>query len=130
MATAYSKDLRTKAIDALENGVPLMRVCQHFLIGRTTLYTWRTEWRKSGSVEPKKPVRPSRAAIRDLNKFEEFVSSKPDRTVKEMSQVLEVSVTSVETALRKINFTYKKNFWVSRKRSRKKENLSRKNEQN
>lgn len=116
MPRKYSMDLRIKAIEAMERGLPLLRVCKTFGVGRTTLYGWRRKWRKTSSVEDKQIKRPP-GAVRDIEKFEEFVRSKPDRTTAEMANEWgNISSTTIRKTLKRLGFTYKKNFWIQRKR--------------
>lgn len=118
MPVIYSSDLRRKALESMEKGTPLQRVSRILLIAESTLRAWRKKFRETASLSPNTSNWGRPPLIKDLEKFQKFVEEKPDRTQAEMAYELGVSPTTVGRALKKIGFTYKKNFWIQRKKRR------------
>jgi transposase len=60
LMNAYSKDLRLKALAAIDRGVPRVEVSELFGISRSTIKRWLKRRRQTGGVETMKiPGRPS-----------------------------------------------------------------------
>jgi len=104
MARPYSYDLRQKAVEAVLNGAKLVEVSELFGI------RWLKMWSESGDYRPKQNYQKGHSAkITDLEGFRQFVEANQGLTQKEMGVILGVSHTTVGQALKKINFTRKKN---------------------
>lgn len=111
-------DLRTKVIEAINNGKPVYSLSKIFSISLKTLYRWKSKYKKTGSVAPANNKKSGvKTIIQDLDQFANFVKEKPDRTQAEMAKIWGgVSARTISSALKKAGFTYKKNFWIQTKR--------------
>jgi transposase len=117
MPMIYSPDLRRKALESMDRGFPLQRVSKTLSIAESTLRSWRKKFRETGSYFATRANWGRKPLIQDLDKFQKFVEEKPDRTQAEMAEEWGgVSESTIGRSLQKIGFTYKKNFWVQRKR--------------
>lgn len=65
MAGAYSTDLRSRALAAVEAGESPEAVAQRFLVGRSTVYRWAAAARDEGRREAKRMGGGPPPAIRD-----------------------------------------------------------------
>jgi transposase len=110
MASAYSEDLRVRALDLLESGWQITKVSQVLNISRPTLYRWKQQVELTGSTAPKKSLPPPRPSkIRDRDKFQEFVDINGDKTQEELAQLWgNVSRHTISRALKKLGYTRKK----------------------
>ena len=90
LMNAYSKDLRLKALAALDRGVPRKEVQQLFGLSRSTIKRWLKRRRQTGDVETMKiPGRPSvkGEALREW--LPAHLKSNPDLTLKEHCEAFE-----------------------------------------
>ena len=121
---AYSEDLRKKVIAVVEEGIlQLQEIAGLFRINVRTIYDWRKQFKETGTVKAKTGFHKGHGRkITDLDKFKEFVEANPDLTLKEMAQKWgNVSPKTIDRALKKINFTFKKNNSVIKNVMKKKE---------
>ncbi len=110
MARPYSYDLRQKAVEAVLNGAKRVEVSELFGISIRTVQRWLKMWSESGDYRPKQNDQKGHSAqITDWEGFRQFVEANQGLTQKEMGVILGVSHTTVGQALKKINFTRKKN---------------------
>lgn len=119
MPAPYSLDLRQKAIAALERGERKINICRTFGISRNTLDLWLKRLDQTQSLAATTDYhRGPKPVIDDLDAFRQLVEQHPDLTQAEIAEKLPVSVsrTTISQALRKINFTRKKNDVVPRAR--------------
>lgn len=119
MAAPYSLDLRTKAVAAFERGQRKSHVCQTFGISRNTLDLWLKRRESTGSLSANTDYyRGPQPKINDLKAFRTFAEKYGHLTQEEMAQLwpTPVSSTTISQALRKIQFTRKKNLPLSRTR--------------
>jgi transposase len=108
----YSMDLRERVIEAVNKGIwQLKEIAKLFNINVKTIYKWRKNLEKTGTVAPKTGFQKGHShKITDLDAFKNFIKENPDLTLKEMAQKFgNVSPASIRRALKKINFTRKKN---------------------
>jgi transposase len=90
LMNAYSKDLRSKALAALDRGVPRREVQQLFGLSRSTIKRWLKRRRLTGDVDVHKiPGRPSvkGEALREW--LPGHLKSNPDLTLKEHCEAFE-----------------------------------------
>jgi transposase len=90
LMNAYSKDLRSKALAALDRGIPRKEVQQLFGISRSTIKRWLKRRRLTGDVAIHKiPGRPSvkGEALREWLPAQ--LKSNPDLTLKEHCEAFE-----------------------------------------
>jgi len=120
VAKAYSKDLREKALDAFYNGKPIKEICDFFKISSRCLLNWRRIKESTGRTHAKCDYQKENAAYKiateELVKFKQFVNEKPDRTTAEMAEDWgNVSVSTIQRALKRIGFTRKKRLMDTKK---------------
>lgn len=118
MSTAYSLDLREKAISAYENGEGSQEeIASRFSIGRRTLQEWLVLKKETGSIEPKEYIYCGRPPIIDENGLlfvKKLVKEKPDILIAEIRCLykkkfkVEVAQSMVSRALKKLNLRRKK----------------------
>jgi transposase len=90
LMNAYSKDLRLKALAAIDRGVPRREVQEIFGISRSTIKRWLNRRQKTGHVETMKiPGRPSvkGEALREW--LPEHLKGNPDLTLGEHCEAFE-----------------------------------------
>lgn len=90
MATAYSRDLRVRVIDAVEGGMSRRAAAEHFAVSESSAIRWVREWKASGRAEAR-----SRGGDRHSHRIEvhgDFLKAKieevPDITLDELRQAL------------------------------------------
>lgn len=119
MAPPYSVDLRQKAVDAVDRGIPKRQICRTLNISRNTLDLWLKCREKTGSLEARWEVpRGPKPTIQDLEAFREFAEEYGHLTQKEMAELWPdpVSAKTISRALKKIGFTRKKKSYLYRER--------------
>jgi transposase len=87
---AYSKDLRLKALSAIDRGIPRKEVSELFGVSRSTIKRWLKRRRHTGDVNIHKiPGRPSvkGKALREW--LPSQLKSNPDLTLKEHCKAFE-----------------------------------------
>ena len=113
----YSTDLRQKIIDAYKNGEGSLRViAKRFSVSLNFIWSLWARYKQTGSVEPK-PHGGGRAATIDAKGLEvlrQLVHQYNDATLAELRERfvrktgLEVSVSAISRALKKLKLTRKK----------------------
>ena len=116
MPKLYSIDLKEKVINALESGYTATSISQTFDISRKTIFNWQKKLKETGTMEPEKFGRKDLSGkIQDLEEFRKFVEEKPDRSSTELAKDWgDISSSTIRKYLKRIGFTNKKNFWVSK----------------
>lgn len=117
MPAAYSLDLRQKAIAAIDRGEKKSHVSKTLKISRNTLDLWLKRREATGSLVPKMPVQRGPAPqINDLSAFKQFATEHGRLTARRMAELWPEPVSDVTLgkALKRIEFTRKKDLWVSR----------------
>lgn len=118
---AYSIDLRERVIKAVDNGMPTYEAASMFAVSKRVIYTWLDLRNATGSLERKTGYQKGHShKITDWDKFKQFVNLHCKYTTPKMiieweklTQV-KVSESVMLRALRKIGYTFKKNFWLYR----------------
>lgn len=112
MPSAYSIDLRHKAVGAYDRGERKSHVCRTFGISGNTLDRWLKRREERGNVAPVTDRRGPKGKINDLEEFEVFAKENRHLTQQEMAQKWHrrVSRVAIGQALKKINFTRKKTY--------------------
>lgn len=119
MPSPYSVDLREKALAAVNNGARKSDVSRMFNISRNTLDLWIKRAAATGSVAPKTYVRRGPAPkIQDLDEFRQFVAEHRHLTARELAEAWPepISDVTIGLALKRINFTRKKDLRLPRTR--------------
>lgn len=129
MPTAYSLDLRKKAVSAYENGEGSQEeIARRFSIGLRTLQEWLILKTNTGTVEPKEYIYRGRQPI--IGKkgslfIKELIRKKPDILITEIRSSykktfkIEVAQSMVSRALKKLNLRRKKKSIYAQEQERK-----------
>lgn len=115
---AYDYDLRKVVMKAVDEGKTFKEISEQYGIDRKTIYRWRMNRKNRGNFKAKEVyVRGPSPKIKDLEKLKVFIINNKNKTLKELANLWfePISGESIRRALKKINFTYKKNFWLPRK---------------
>ena len=119
MPVPYSYDLRKKVIDAIDKGMSKTEASQIFQISRNTINLWFKKREQTGDYKAEVGYQKGYSPkISDLEKFEQFAWANGSLTQKEMAEKWtdKISDRTIGKALKKLNYTRKKNLWVPRKR--------------
>lgn len=110
-----SIDLRTRVISAIKEGMHINDAVKIFNVSRRAIYSWLNLLKETNNLEPKSDYQNGHShKITDWDAFRIFAQKNAGKTVKEM--VLEweklnnstISKSTIERALKKINYTFKK----------------------
>lgn len=124
MPIAYSYDLRTKVINAIDEGMGKTQVSRIFKISRNTIDIWLKKREKTGDYQAEFGYQQGyNAKISDLEKFKEFAEANGSLTQKEMAEKWpeKISDRTIGKALKKIGYSRKKKLTVIKKEMKKKE---------
>jgi transposase len=119
MPSPYSYDLRTKVINAIDEGMSKAEASRVFQISRNTINLWFIKREQTGAYQAEAGYQKGyNPKITDLEKFEEFVRVHGSLTQKEMAEKWreKISDRTIGKALKKLNYTRKKNLWIPRTR--------------
>ena|SRR3990167_4493386 len=118
MTTAYSLDLRRKAVLAYEEGEGTQEeIAERFCIGLRTLQAWLALKEKTGDIKPKAYIYCGRKPIIDedgLAFIESLIQDKPDQLISEIRRLyktkfkVKVAQSMVSRALKQLNLRRKK----------------------
>ena len=87
MPASYSYDLRTKVINALDDGMSKTQVSRIFKISRNTIDLWLKKREQTGDYRAEVGYQKGyNAKIADLEKFREFAKNHGSLTQKEMAE--------------------------------------------
>ena len=113
MAAAYSYDLRVKVIKFLEDKGTIKAAAELFNINRKTVIAWRKIKKVTGDVKAKTGYQVGhRLIIKDTARFIRLVEEHKDKGSMELARLWHepVSCKSVLRLLKKLGYSYKKNF--------------------
>lgn len=119
MPASYSYDLRTKVINAIDNGMGKTQVSRIFKISRNTIDLWLKKRAKTGDYRAEVGYQQGyNSKITDLEKFREFAKTYGSLTQQEMADKWseKISDRTIGKALQKIGYTRKKNLRLPRER--------------
>ena len=111
MSNAYSYDLRTKAIEAIDRGERKIAVCRMLKISRNTLDLWLERKAKTGDYQAVTNYQKGcKHKITDWERFAAFVQAHGDKTQAQMAQLWGEGVTqqNISDALKKLGISRKK----------------------
>ena len=130
----YSKDLRVRAVSAVERGMPRSEVVEAFSISLTTLKRWIRMRREGKDLSPGFSTGRKRRILATLEERKALWSQlqeNDDATLERHCELWErrtgvaVSVSTMSRAIRqKLGWTYKKRRWVPPSETNKREVLS------
>jgi transposase len=117
----YSKDLRTRAVEAVERGIPRKDVVETFSISLTTLKRWLRKRREGRDLSPGTSTGRKRrilATEEEERALWEQLDANDDATLREHCQMWEerrgvrVSPSAMSRAIHhRLGWTYKKRRW-------------------
>ena len=130
----YSKDLRVRAVDAVERGIPRKDVVETFSVSLTTLKRWIKKRREGQDLSPGTSTGRKRRILANAEERRalwEQLEENDDATLAEHCQMWEelrgvrVSPSAMSRAIRhKLGWTYKKRRWVPTSETKRREALS------
>lgn len=130
----YSKDLRVRAVDAVERGIPRKDVVETFSISLTTLKRWLRKRRAGEDLSPGISTGRKRrilATPKEKRALWRQLEENDDATLERHCQMWEektgvgVSISAMSRAIRgKLGWTYKKRRWRPPSETRRREVLS------
>lgn len=109
MASPYSQDLRDKVLGAFDRGMKTVDIARAFGVSES----WArrvNQWRREHNQTTALPMGGKRFQKIDRVKLADLVSRKPDATLKELREGLDVvcAISAIDAALKKLNLSYKK----------------------
>src|SRR3712207_2560796 len=130
----YSKDLRIRAVDAVERGIPRKEVVQIFSVSLTTLKRWLKMSREGNDLSPGLSTGRKRrilATLEEKRLLWDQLQENDDATLERHCELWEqktgvrVSISAMSRAIRqKLGWTYKKRRWVPPSATKRREVLS------
>jgi transposase len=130
----YSKDLRVRAVSAVERGMPRREVVEAFSISLTTLKRWLRMRREGKDLSPRFSTGRKRRILATREERKALWSQlqeNDDATLERHCELWErrtgvaVSVSTMSRAIRQmLGWTYKKRRWVPPSETKKREVLS------
>ncbi len=118
----YSKDLRTRAVDAVERGIPRREVVEIFSISLTTLKRWIKTRREGKDLSPGISTGRRRRILSTPEEEKllwDLLEESDDATLRRRCKLWEkktgvgVSISAMSRAIReKLGWTYEKRWWV------------------
>ena len=104
---SYDIKYRQRAIAYWQEGHSKKETSAVFKVGTTTLQTWKSQLKESGTLEPKKRKETWRKI--EPKKLKEYLERYPDAYLKEMAEEFGCSDVAILKALRRLKITRKKN---------------------
>jgi transposase len=130
----YSKDLRIRAVDAVERDIPRKEVVEIFSVSLTTLKRWLKMRREGKDLSPGLSTGRKRrilATLEEKRLLWEQLQENDDATLQRHCELWEqktgvrVSISAMSRAIRgKLGWSYKKRRWVPPSETKKREVLS------
>jgi transposase len=130
----YSKDLRIRAVAAVERGIPRREVLRTFSISLTTLKRWLRMRREGKDLSPGVSTGRRRRILSTLEEKKLLwgqLEENDDATLERHCELWErktgtrVSISAMSRAIReKLGWTYKKRHWVPPNATKRREVLS------
>ena len=118
----YSKDLRVRAVEAVERGIPRTEVVETFSISLTTLKRWLKKRREGEDLSPKFSTGRKRRILATLEQKKALwrqLEENDDATLERHCQMwqrttgVRVTISTMSRAIRhKLGWSYKKRRWV------------------
>ena len=116
---AYSEDLRTKILEAVDRGMPKSEAAKTFGVSRSSVKRYAAARREGRPLAPKKhPGSKPKLDQRARKILEADVEDRPATTLKDRCRFLEemtgvsVSESTLSRLLRKMGFSPKDGMWV------------------
>jgi len=119
MSAPYSLDLRKKVIKKIKSGISPEDIVEMFDISRSTVYRW-IKRSYLGILQPTPNINKSPKKIIP-NLLEDYIKQNPNKTLDEIAQYFQVKAPSIYYRIKKLNYTYKKKTFSTKKEMRKNE---------
>ena len=104
---SYDKKIRQRAIAYWDEGHSKKETAAVFKVGTTTLQTWKSMLKETGTLESKKRKETWRKI--DPKKLKEYLKRYPDAYLKEIADEFGCSDVAILKALRRLKISRKKN---------------------
>lgn len=107
---SYDIKYRQRAISYLSEGHSYRETAVIFKVSTTTLQTWKSQLKESGTLAPKK----RKETWRKINpeKLRKYVEENPDAFQQEIADAFGVRLYAIQKALKRLKITRKKNYSV------------------
>ena len=117
MARAYPYELRTRALELIDKVKSVSKVRELLNISRQTLYKWQDQERREGDIRPKIGYQKGHSKkITNMTEFKELIDNNADKSLKELSRISNKwSAATIWRGIRTKGYSYKKNFYASKK---------------
>ncbi|HEK9107234.1 TPA: helix-turn-helix domain-containing protein [Streptococcus equi subsp. zooepidemicus] len=103
---SYGTDFRQRVIAYVKEGHSKKEACNLFGISTNTLYLWEKQLEEKGHLNCKTRVRSPRKL--PLDQLEAYVTQHPDAFLREIAEYFNCRISSVWSALNKLDITLKK----------------------
>lgn len=114
---SYDIKFKQRVIEYREEGHTFKQTCDTFKISETTLIKWIKKEKEGKLGEVKIRVRKPKKIY--PNKLVEYIRKNPDAYLKEIADEFNCSTTALLKALKKLNITRKKDYFIQRTMPRK-----------
>jgi len=121
----YSQDLRTKALDYIENGSSKAEASRIFGVTTQTLFNW-IKRKKQGKLPPKQTRKRVPYRIEE-EKLKDYIAANPDSYLREIAKEFDLAISTVFYGCKRLKITLKKRHHSTRKGMKKRDWSSRKN---
>ena len=102
----YSHDLRTKALDYIEQGKSKVETSQVFGVTVQTLIGW-CKRKKQGKLSPNR-TRNRKPQKLETEKLKAYIAKNPDSYLREIAEEFKVTIAAVFYACKRLKITLKK----------------------
>ena len=118
MGSPYSQDLRDKVLGAFDRGMKTVDIAHAFGVSESWARRVK-QWRRDRNQTTALPMGGKRFQKIDRVKLAELVKLKPDSTLKELREGLNVvcAISAIDAALKKLDLSYKKRRSTPRNRT-------------
>lgn len=116
---AYSVDLRTRVLDAVDRGIPRTEVATTFKVSLATIKRYIKQRRDTGQIVPKRPPGGApRIGPEQYDVLQEQLEANDTLKLSEHCQLwwerygVAVSISTMSRAIQRVGWTRKKGCWV------------------
>jgi transposase len=124
MPAPYSLDLREKVIHQVKIGKDKQAIINMFGISESTLYRWIKRSYLDILAPTPNEIRQNRKIIPGL--LEDYIKRNPNATLNDIAKHFDCKSSSVYMRIKKLNYSYKKKTFSTKKEMKKKELSSKK----
>lgn len=115
MSKPYPYELRIRALKLIEEGASISKVKDLLDISRQTLHKWKNIKKAGSDIKPKNGYQKGHSnKIKDMPGFKEFIDKNKDKSLKELARISDqYSAATIWRGIKKLGYSYKKNFYSS-----------------